>query len=896
MRQLLSNIFLVLFLWISGITEVDAQGTRVDFSTIPKSGTILIYSHMDDDLIWMLPFWKISEKFIGGAMPATPGYRTIVSQQQSFLNSNGYNIEYQANWYTPWDDISDREYSDYYWGANASYNYLLNDHLETRLFNNTTELSRYEINKIKAKLEQYFADPTMRRVISHNNWGEYGHQHHKAVNKAVRELAVKYRRDVWMLGCNSGDFIDVTVPNGITYTYGSFNTPALYTGIRTIYSNNGRWSWYTDRVPSGDHKFIRIVEAGSDKSYILKGDPITYPGAWQQETGAYIFDGDDDYMTLKGNNNSSFTISMKVMPDQIRQMDISAMSEYPTSGKNDRNLYLNSDGSITARIYDGSSKVVTSSARISANTWTHIAISGNGSNLKLYINGTLDKTIGSGAAIANYSTPELILGQATQTGTYFRGQINNVRMYNRVLSDNEVAQLSGKGYAITSSAGTGGTITPSGSIAIGAGSAISFSIRANSGYRIADVRTDNVSRGAVSSYEFRDISGDHIITATFQRIAFSISAEAGNGGHINPEGKINVNNGSKQTFSIKPDNGYMISDVKVDNTSAGPVSEYTYNNITSDHTISATFRPLTFNLTVNAGPGGVINPSGPVSVVYGADFNYSITPSKGYQIEDVIVDNTSVGPVTNYSFRDVTADHSISIRFRPMTFTVTATSGAGGFISPEGDSNVGYGYDQSYTIVPEYGYKINNLIVDYHPVNITSNEFSFRNVTENHTVSVNFSKLMNYSINIGYLRNGSISPSGDTSVFEGSDQKYSIIPANGFRVSCVFIDTIPIGPVTEYTFSNISADHSISATFSSSVKPELYPNPFRKGFSINIRSPYDYQYEISIITLGNKVVYHSNEIPANTTVTLTPEISPGFYILNVYYKGRKAAFVRIIKN
>ena len=186
----------------------------------------------------------------------------------------------------------------------------------------------------------------------------------------------------------------------------------------------------------------------------------------------------------------------------------------------------------------------------------------------------------------------MILGQATQTGTYFRGQINDVRMYNRVLSDNEIAQLSGKGYTVTSSAGTGGTITPSGSIAIGAGSSISFSIRANSGYRIADVRTDNVSRGAVSSYEFRDISGDHTITATFQRIAFSISAVAGTGGKIDPEGKITADYGSKRVFTIKPGNGNRISDVIVDNVSAGPVSEYTFDNITSDHSISATFAPL----------------------------------------------------------------------------------------------------------------------------------------------------------------------------------------------------------------------------------------------------------------------------------------------------------------
>ncbi len=896
MKYLVLKVCLVLILVLPGNVSTEAQGTRVDFSTIPKSGTILIYSHQDDDLIWMLPFWSKSEKFIQGAMPSTSSYRTVISQQQTFINNNRYNIAYQSNWYSPWDDVTNAEYSAYYLGANTSYNYLLNDHLETRLFNDPTELSRNEINKLKAKLEQYFADPSMSRVMSHNNWGEYGHQHHKGVNKAVRELSVKYRKDMWMLGCDNGGFADVTVPNGITWAYGSFNTPALYTAIRDIYVANGRWTWYTDRVPSGDHKFIKIVDRGNDKSYILKGDPITYPGPSQQESGAYIFDGDDDYMTLKGNNYSSFTIAMRVMPDQIRGMDISAMSEYPTSGKNDRNLYLNGDGRISARIYDGSSRVTTSSAVISAGTWTHIAISGNGSNLKLYINGTLDRTITAGTAITNYSTPELILGQATRTGTYFRGQINDVKMYNRVLSDNEIAQLSGKGYVVTSSAGTGGTITPSGAVAISPGSAVSCSIRASSGYEIADVRVDNVSVGDLSSYEFTNISGDHRITAAFNRITFSISAEAGTGGDIDPKGKITTDYGSKRGFTIKPGNGYKISDVRIDNISQGPLSEYTFNNITSDHKISATFTSLIYNIESIAGQGGTISPSGLSRIMHGSNQNFNITPSKGYKVGEVIVDNVSVGAVTNYSFRNVTSDHSISVRFLPMTYTFTAISGAGGSISPEGDTKVGYGYDQIYTIHPEYGYKINNLIVDYHPVNITSNEFSFRNVTEGHTISVNFSKLMTYSIDIGYLKNGSISPSGDTSVFEGSDQTFTIIPANGFRVSCVFIDTIPIGPATEYTFSNISSDHSISATFSSSVKLELYPNPFRQGFTLNIRAPYDQQYEISIITLGNRIVYKKLEIPANTIVTLTPEIPPGFYILNVFYKGTKEAFARIVKN
>jgi hypothetical protein len=255
-----------------------------------------------------------------------------------------------------------------------------------------------------------------------------------------------------------------------------------------------------------------------------------------------------------------------------------------------------------------------------------------------------------------------------------------------------------------------------------------------------------------------------------------------------------------------------------------------------------------------------------------------------------------VGVASNYSFKKVASDHSISVRFKPITYTITGISGPGGSINPEGDAKVNYGDDQSYTISPDYGYKKSNLIVDYHPVYMTSNEFSFNNVTQDHTISVTFSKMMTYGIRTGYLKNGSISPAGDTSVFEGSDQSYTIIPASGYRIFNVFIDTIPIGPVSEYTFSNISGDHSISATFSSSVKPDIYPNPFRQEFSVIIRSPYDYQYEICIITLGNRVVYRNKEVPANTTVTLTPEISPGFYILSVYYKGKIAAFARIVKN
>lgn len=136
-------LFISIFL-ISRIINLSARCTRIEFNSIPEDGTILVYPHMDDHLIRMLPFRKITEKLIGCAMPARPSYRTIISQQQTCLDNNGFNIDYESNWLTPWSDVTDREYTEQYRGNNPSYSYLVNDHPETRLFNNPTELSKHE--------------------------------------------------------------------------------------------------------------------------------------------------------------------------------------------------------------------------------------------------------------------------------------------------------------------------------------------------------------------------------------------------------------------------------------------------------------------------------------------------------------------------------------------------------------------------------------------------------------------------------------------------------------------------------------------------------------------------------------------------------------------------------
>lgn len=90
-----------------------------------------------------------------------------------------------------------------------------------------------------------------------------------------------------------------------------------------------------------------------------------------------------------------------------------------------------------------------------------------------------------------------------------------------------------------------------------------------------DIVTLTVSKGEKPSPE----PEGHTITVT-----------AGKGGSISPKGLVTVKDGSDQSFTITPDAGYEIREIKVDGTSIGAVSSYTFTKVTGDHTIYAVFQ------------------------------------------------------------------------------------------------------------------------------------------------------------------------------------------------------------------------------------------------------------------------------------------------------------------
>ena len=147
---------------------------------------------------------------------------------------------------------------------------------------------------------------------------------------------------------------------------------------------------------------------------------------------------------------------------------------------------------------------------------------------------------------------------------------------------------------------------------------------------------------------------------------YVIEAKSGRGGIINPSGKVYVWRNNDQTFEIIPEPEHEIREVEVDGERMGPIASYTFENVTSNHKIEATFRDRRYVITASAGAGGTISPEGDVIVKHGDDEEFKFEANPDYEILDVLVDGNSLGPLESYKFKDVDSNHSIRVTFRAL--------------------------------------------------------------------------------------------------------------------------------------------------------------------------------------------------------------------------------------
>ena len=142
-------------------------------------------------------------------------------------------------------------------------------------------------------------------------------------------------------------------------------------------------------------------------------------------------------------------------------------------------------------------------------------------------------------------------------------------------------------FTITATAGTGGTITPSGDVSVNYWGGQAFVITPNAGYHIANVMVDGASVGVVDSYEFTDVTANHTIEATFAEDEHTLVVTvSGNGSVVRDPDQTVYAHGAEVTLTATADPGWVFTGWSGDlNGNTNPVTI----TVNGDKAITATF-------------------------------------------------------------------------------------------------------------------------------------------------------------------------------------------------------------------------------------------------------------------------------------------------------------------
>ncbi|MFO0585663.1 MAG: hypothetical protein U0229_25560 [Anaeromyxobacter sp.] len=365
-------------------------------------------------------------------------------------------------------------------------------------------------------------------------------------------------------------------------------------------------------------------------------------------------------------------------------------------------------------------------------------------------------------------------------------------------------------YTITASAGTGGSISPSGATSVSHGGSQAYTITPSTGYDVADVLVDGGSIGAATGHTFSNVTAGHTISASFALQTFVITGSAGAGGTVSCPSPVDY--GSSPTCSITPSPGYHVVDVLVDGGSVGPQTSWQFVSVTAGHTVSATFAIDTYTIASSAGANGSISPSGSTSVNHGGSQTYTITPSAGYHLATLTVDGAAAAAASSYTFSNVTAAHTIAVTFAIDTFTIDASAGAHGAISPSGVTTVSYGATQAYAITPDTGWEVLDVLVDGVSAGKVSG-YTFSNVQATHVIAVTF-KPIDVPITASAGPHGAASCPG--TVPYGGDADCTVTPDAGYEVETLTDDGADARSRLSgghITLTHVVAPRTLAATF-----------------------------------------------------------------------------------
>ncbi len=229
---------------------------------------------------------------------------------------------------------------------------------------------------------------------------------------------------------------------------------------------------------------------------------------------------------------------------------------------------------------------------------------------------------------------------------------------------------------------------------------------------------------------------DKHIIVHFAINTYTLLYNAGENGSLTGETQQVVEHGADGSpVEAIPDEGYHFAQWS-DGVEENPRTD---TKVTADLEVTAEFTVNTYQITSSSNDGGIVDPEGNIVVTHGEDKTFVVIPEdeNGYNIHDVLIDGESQGVITSHTFESVTQNHTIEAIFELKTYVITASASEGGSIDPEGDIVVDHGESQLFTITPDEGYDILDVLIDGESVGAVE-DYEFNGVTHSHTISAEF--------------------------------------------------------------------------------------------------------------------------------------------------------------
>ena len=378
-------------------------------------------------------------------------------------------------------------------------------------------------------------------------------------------------------------------------------------------------------------------------------------------------------------------------------------------------------------------------------------------------------------------------------------------------------------YDITATAGEGGTITAEGladgKVSVTEGESATFTITANDGYEVSDVKVDGTSVGKRTSYTFENVTAAHTIEATFAFTKytaanpFEFPTTKGTTKTLEAEYATTITEACGATewrcevnSEAWASNGKYINSLNKTSTGADSVA-YAYNApVAGTYKVTVTYRS-------------------------GSDTNKLAWSEQDGKItaDQVATPNSKV----NNALQAKTVEFNM----------VVTTAGAGTlvFTAPDGDSPQTDKFDIELVKLADEAdlTELQTAITNAEAILNAADKDKYsaaalvelqelvnagkQLTTASSQADVDAKKAeitakiadiqTQFTITATAGNGGKIAPTGATNVYKGTSKAFTITPNDGYHVDSLTVDGTAVDVVTEYTFSDVTANHTIAVTF-----------------------------------------------------------------------------------